>query len=71
MPSLSALEEILILSTVLQLQALADIGACMAVHYIQQYPDTHTMGLVHQVLQVLRIAVPVCRGEEVRHLIAE
>ena len=71
MPSFPAPEEILVLGPVLKLEPLADIRAGMAVNHIQKYADSQFMRAVNQIFQILRHAVPMGRGEEVGHLIAE
>ena len=71
MPSLTAGQEILLLCTILKLQAFTYIGARMTVNDIQQHPDAHAVGCIDQFLQFLGISVPVGSSKEIGHLVSE
>ena len=71
MPAFAAGQEILLIRSVLQLQSFPDVRAGMAVHDIQQHTYSGPVGLVDQVFQVIRLAVPVRCGKEVRYLVSE
>ena len=70
-PAPAAGQEVLVVGAVQVVQALALVGTGVAVHHVQQHGDAQAVGLVDQVLQVLRRAVAVGGGEEVGHLVAE
>ena len=71
MVTLAACVEELPFGAVKHIDALGGVLDCMGVHHIQQHPDAHFMGLVHQILQILRLAKPGGRGKEIGDLIAE
>ena len=67
----AALVEELVGRAVEEVDALQGVAHRVGVHHVQQHPQAHAVGLVHQVLQVVRVAVAAGAGEEVAHLVAE
>ena len=71
MPAALSGQEVLVVGAVQLVQTLAGVRAGVGVHHVQQYEQVQLVGLVDEILQILRIAVPGGCGVEIRHLIAE
>ena len=71
MVALNAIVEELPYSAVKHIDALGSILDSVGMNNVQKHPDTHFMGLVDQILQVLRLAEPAGGGKEIGNLVSE
>ena len=71
MVALGAVVEELPGGAVEHVDALGGVLDGVGVDHVQQHPDAHFVGLVHQILQILGLAEPGGSGIEVGNLVAE
>lgn len=71
MLALAAAMEVLVVSTVKLIQAIKDVLGGVTVDDIEQHGNTHGVGSVYQLLEILGWAVSAACREEAVHLISE